>query len=208
MRGRLARARRAFACETAIYVGDDETDGGCICIGLAGPAVIDSCGQRAGLASPPPPPATGRHRRASPDVAHGPGKATCGRGLAPGPMVTVVRETGSADDSLWYKDAIIYALHVKTFFDGNGDGIGDFVGLIETLGYEGASCPPMTPARYRFTLGPHACHWLSFTTSTSDGLIREGQRADRSLSTARSGMSSSAGLDSPGATPRQARRRL
>ncbi|KPJ97763.1 MAG: alpha-amylase [Nitrospira bacterium SG8_35_4] len=29
------------------------------------------------------------------------------------------------DDPLWYKDAIIYELHVKTFYDGNGDGIGD-----------------------------------------------------------------------------------
>jgi maltose alpha-D-glucosyltransferase/alpha-amylase len=33
-------------------------------------------------------------------------------------------------DLLWYKDAIIYELHVKTFCDGNGDGIGgDFIGL-------------------------------------------------------------------------------
>ncbi len=29
-------------------------------------------------------------------------------------------------DLLWYKDSIIYQLHVKSFFDGNGDGIGDF----------------------------------------------------------------------------------
>ncbi len=36
---------------------------------------------------------------------------------------------------LWYKDAIIYELHVKTFHDGNGDGIGDFRGLIEKLDY-------------------------------------------------------------------------
>ena len=33
------------------------------------------------------------------------------------------------DDPLWYKDAIIYQLHVKAFFDSNGDGIGDFRGL-------------------------------------------------------------------------------
>lgn len=39
------------------------------------------------------------------------------------------------DDSLWYKDAIIYELHVKTFHDSDGDGIGDFRGLIEKLGY-------------------------------------------------------------------------
>ena len=33
-----------------------------------------------------------------------------------------------ADDPLWYKDAIIYQLHVKSFFDANNDGIGDFAG--------------------------------------------------------------------------------
>ncbi len=35
----------------------------------------------------------------------------------------------------WYKDAIIYEIHVRTFFDGNGDGIGDFKGLLEKLDY-------------------------------------------------------------------------
>lgn len=38
-----------------------------------------------------------------------------------------------ADDQTWYKDAVIYQLHVKSFFDGNGDGIGDFTGLIAKL---------------------------------------------------------------------------
>ncbi|HET6312840.1 MAG TPA: maltose alpha-D-glucosyltransferase [Chloroflexia bacterium] len=38
-------------------------------------------------------------------------------------------------DSLWYKDAIIYELHVKAFYDSNGDGIGDFNGLTEKLDY-------------------------------------------------------------------------
>ena len=38
-------------------------------------------------------------------------------------------------DPLWYKDAVIYELHVKTFSDSNGDGIGDFRGLIEKLDY-------------------------------------------------------------------------
>src|SRR6202050_3389864 len=36
-------------------------------------------------------------------------------------------------DPLWYKDAVIYQLHIKSFFDSNGDGIGDFRGLIEKL---------------------------------------------------------------------------
>ena len=38
-------------------------------------------------------------------------------------------------DPLWYKDAIIYQLHVKSFFDANNDGIGDFSGLISKLDY-------------------------------------------------------------------------
>ncbi len=36
---------------------------------------------------------------------------------------------------LWYKDAIIYQAHVKAFADSNGDGIGDFGGLISKLDY-------------------------------------------------------------------------
>ncbi len=42
---------------------------------------------------------------------------------------------GAAADPLWYKDAVIYELHVKAFFDSNGDGIGDFRGLTEKLDY-------------------------------------------------------------------------
>ena len=38
-------------------------------------------------------------------------------------------------DPLWYKDAIIYQLHVKAFFDANNDGIGDFEGLTRKLDY-------------------------------------------------------------------------
>jgi len=43
--------------------------------------------------------------------------------------------TGLDGDDLWYKDAIIYQLHVKAFADSNNDGIGDFAGLTEKLGY-------------------------------------------------------------------------
>ena len=39
------------------------------------------------------------------------------------------------DDSLWYKNAVIYELHVRSFFDSDADGIGDFQGLIEKLDY-------------------------------------------------------------------------
>src|ERR1700759_2559105 len=38
-------------------------------------------------------------------------------------------------DELWYKDAIIYQLHVKAFADSNNDGIGDFAGLCDKLDY-------------------------------------------------------------------------
>src|SRR5215212_8717328 len=41
----------------------------------------------------------------------------------------------AADDPLWYKDAIIYQLHVKSFFDANNDGVGDFSGLMAKLDY-------------------------------------------------------------------------
>ncbi len=39
------------------------------------------------------------------------------------------------DDKLWYKDAIIYQLHVRTFCDSDGNGIGDFRGLTNKLDY-------------------------------------------------------------------------
>ncbi len=41
----------------------------------------------------------------------------------------------SKEDSLWFKDAVLYELSVRSFFDSNGDGIGDFKGLIQKLDY-------------------------------------------------------------------------
>ena len=38
-------------------------------------------------------------------------------------------------DPLWYKDVVIYQLHVRTYSDSNGDGIGDFPGLTSKLDY-------------------------------------------------------------------------
>jgi maltose alpha-D-glucosyltransferase/alpha-amylase len=38
-------------------------------------------------------------------------------------------------DPLWYKDAVIYQVHVKSYFDANDDGVGDFAGLIDKLDY-------------------------------------------------------------------------
>ncbi|MDH7556046.1 MAG: maltose alpha-D-glucosyltransferase [Candidatus Methanosuratincola sp.] len=52
-----------------------------------------------------------------------------------GQVVVVTMENGSEGDGLWYKDAIIYELHVRSFFDSNGDGIGDFKGLTKKLDY-------------------------------------------------------------------------
>jgi maltose alpha-D-glucosyltransferase/alpha-amylase len=55
-------------------------------------------------------------------------------------------------DPLWYKDAVIYQLHIKSFFDANGDGIGDFAGLnakldyIESLGVNAIWLLPFYPS--------------------------------------------------------------
>ena len=46
-----------------------------------------------------------------------------------------VKKPSSTTDPLWYKDAVIYELHVKAFADSNGDGIGDFAGLMQRLDY-------------------------------------------------------------------------
>ena len=45
------------------------------------------------------------------------------------------RTAGLEPDPLWYKDAVIYQLHIKAFQDSNDDGIGDFPGLIRRLNY-------------------------------------------------------------------------
>lgn len=46
-----------------------------------------------------------------------------------------MKKLASATDPFWYKDAIIYELHVRAFADSNGDGIGDFPGLLSRLDY-------------------------------------------------------------------------
>ncbi len=50
-------------------------------------------------------------------------------------MKTPKIQTDIANDLLWFKDAIIYELHIKAFMDGNSDGIGDFMGLLQRLDY-------------------------------------------------------------------------
>ena len=65
-----------------------------------------------------------------------------------------MQQPGSASDPLWYKDAIIYELHVRAFADGNADGVGDFAGLIQKLDYLqdlGITCMWLLPSsRPRF----------------------------------------------------------
>src|SRR5262245_51413055 len=63
------------------------------------------------------------------------------------PMVTATKPTQARrprrthapelleDDPLWYKNAIIYQVHVRAFADSNADGIGDFAGLTSKLDY-------------------------------------------------------------------------
>lgn len=60
----------------------------------------------------------------------------------------MAKRPGSATDPLWYKDAVIYELHVKAFKDSDADGIGDFPGLIQKLDYVrdlGATCIWLLP---------------------------------------------------------------
>src|SRR2546430_4503282 len=48
----------------------------------------------------------------------------------------VKRESATiVNDPLWYKDAIIYEVHVRSFYDSVDDGMGDFPGLTQKLDY-------------------------------------------------------------------------
>ncbi len=54
------------------------------------------------------------------------------------PVPTLALETveiDSSNDPLWYRDAVIYQLNVKAFFDSNDDGMGDFRGVTAKLDY-------------------------------------------------------------------------
>ncbi len=61
----------------------------------------------------------------------------------------------SAEDPLWFKDAVIYELHIKAYADGNGDGIGDFRGLtmhldhVQSLGVNTIWLLPFYPSPLR-----------------------------------------------------------
>ena len=63
--------------------------------------------------------------------------------------------TPTSPDQLWYKDAVFYQLHVKSFADSNGDGIGDFAGLTSRLDHLATLCvdclwiQPMYPSPFK-----------------------------------------------------------
>src|SRR5438034_2485523 len=57
------------------------------------------------------------------------------RGVCTPRVSLMAQSDGKIVDPLWYKDAVIYELHVKTFCDSDGDGMGDFRGLIQKLDY-------------------------------------------------------------------------
>ena len=81
--------------------------------------------------------AGGSARAPRPEPYHNPALA---RSPAPMNLMSDVdtKEAAAAAldyDEVWYKDAIIYQLHVKAFADSNNDGIGDFAGLTEKLDY-------------------------------------------------------------------------
>src|SRR5260370_16889275 len=45
------------------------------------------------------------------------------------------KEVAKPASAVWFKEALIYQLHIKTFCDANNDGIGDFQGLLSKLDY-------------------------------------------------------------------------
>ncbi len=51
------------------------------------------------------------------------------------PRAVTPRRNGFAPDPQWYRDAVIYEVHVRAFMDGDADGIGDFEGLTARLDY-------------------------------------------------------------------------
>ena len=82
------------------------------------------------------------------------------------------------NDPQWYKDAVIYQVHVKSFYDANNDGIGDFAGLIEKLDYiadlgvntlAAAVLPVATPRRRPTSPSTVACTVTTAASPTPAG---------------------------------------
>jgi maltose alpha-D-glucosyltransferase / alpha-amylase len=58
------------------------------------------------------------------------------RAAGTGPRRRAARQEARPElDPHWYRDAVIYQLHIKSFFDSNDDGVGDFPGLMQKLDY-------------------------------------------------------------------------
>jgi pullulanase/glycogen debranching enzyme len=89
------------------------------------------------------------------------------------PETRSVKKLASASDPFWYKDAIIYELHVRAFADSNGDGIGDFPGLLSRLDYLqdlGVTCIWLLP------FFPRRCATTATTSPTTSTSIRPTER--------------------------------
>jgi maltose alpha-D-glucosyltransferase/alpha-amylase len=56
-------------------------------------------------------------------------------GVAEARQVGLPASSQTSEEPQWYRDAVIYQLHVKSFFDSNDDGVGDFAGLLQKLDY-------------------------------------------------------------------------
>ncbi|HTE19583.1 MAG TPA: maltose alpha-D-glucosyltransferase, partial [Armatimonadota bacterium] len=56
-------------------------------------------------------------------------------GVAEARQVGLPASSQPSEEPQWYRDAVIYQLHVKSFFDSNDDGVGDFAGLLQKLDY-------------------------------------------------------------------------
>src|SRR5438046_1327119 len=65
------------------------------------------------------------------DSASAPGAAWKDGALPPAPCA--LRPMLIQD--LWYKNSVVYCVNVETFVDANGDGVGDFEGLMRSLDY-------------------------------------------------------------------------
>src|SRR2546427_5594063 len=90
------------------------------------------------------------------------------------------------DQAVWYKDAVIYQVHVKAFFDSNNDGMGDFKGLtskldyIESLGVSTIWLLPFYPSPLKddgYDVSDyHNVHPQYSTVSDFKQFVREAQR--------------------------------
>ncbi len=77
-------------------------------------------------------------------------------------------------DDLWYKNAVIYCLDVEKYQDGNGDGIGDFEGLMRRLDYLaglGVTCVWLQPF-YALPQSRQRLRRLRLLQRPSDGTAR------------------------------------